>query len=183
MLRRVSWSPDAGRPDDHVFHDGDVIAEADDDAEKFLEWLFGDGDDELRHYGRRVTVAYREGRRSEGGQPVNVSMYRKNDFLLQLTVRDEVGKPLDVRGASLLFVVRRGNGEPIIQKTVGDGITITDGPNGKAEVDITSKDSDVGPGDYESELLLTDALENRYTTLQGRFTVLRSLTANIGEGS
>jgi hypothetical protein len=106
-----------------------------------------------------------------------ISVYRKNDKLLRVQVKDDIGTPVNLDGASLLFVVKSA-AEELIRKEIGAGITIIDAEEGQIEVDIDATDTDHWPGTYRYELLLTDCGGNRYTALKNLFVIMPSITAN-----
>lgn len=107
-----------------------------------------------------------------------ISVYRKNDMLLQISVTDETGAALDLTGAALTFAVRSISGaSTIFMKTLANGITVANVLAGTIEIDLTAAETDIQPGTYRLELLVTDVNGNRYTALVGMFSVLASLTA------
>lgn len=65
---------------------------------------------------------------------------RGDDKTYQLTIRQANGVPLDLTGLELWFTVKRSyahaDSEAIAQRTVGSGITIVDGPAGRADVTL-----------------------------------------------
>ncbi|MDI6872557.1 MAG: hypothetical protein QME79_14635 [Bacillota bacterium] len=107
-----------------------------------------------------------------------LSVHRKNDLALQVSLQDESGAALNITGAALTFVVR-SLAAAVITKTTepGGGITVTDAAAGKVEVTLTNADTDLPAGTYDYELLVTDSAGRRYTALEGPFTVLPSLHA------
>lgn len=105
-----------------------------------------------------------------------LEVYRKNDLTLAVTVKGEDGAALNLTGAALSFVVKSKT-ETVATKTVGSGITLVDAEAGEVEISLTSVDTDINPGEYLCELLVTDTNEKRYVAFKNRLRVLRSLHA------
>ncbi len=111
---------------------------------------------------------------------MSFEVYQRNDLLIPITIKDEEGNVLNIAGCSLFFVVRNGDGEePVIQKSIGNGITVIDAGQGEIEVKILNQDTDIPLRYYKCELLIIDLDGNRYTGLKEGFNVKESLTAKI----
>jgi hypothetical protein len=77
----------------------------------------------------------------------------------EFTIRDEDKNLANIAGWTLLWALRVDEGEetPLISKTTGDGITITDGPNGICQVKVDATDTvALGEGDFAHALMRTD---------------------------
>jgi hypothetical protein len=61
---------------------------------------------------------------------------------------------------------------------VGEGITITDPPNGELRIDIEPADTEGKSGVYYHELEVIDSAGDIQTVLKGTMTVVRSLISN-----
>ncbi|MDI6872587.1 MAG: hypothetical protein QME79_14785 [Bacillota bacterium] len=106
-----------------------------------------------------------------------ISIHRRNDRVLVISVQDESGAPLNLGAATLAFVVKSPSQVVITKSTSSGGIIVTDALNGKCEITLTSIDTDLAPGDYNYELLVTDLAGRRYTALEGLLVVQPSLHA------
>lgn len=105
--------------------------------------------------------------------PTNIEMFSGNTKLLRVTVLDQDSVVVDLTGASATYVVttRRGN-VPLISKTVGAGITITDAVNGVLEVTLAPADTEPLQGAHSHELKVTDAAGRQTTVLFGSLSIL-----------
>jgi hypothetical protein len=86
-----------------------------------------------------------------------------------------VSPVVDITGWSLTFTVTAGFGSttPLVQKTVGAGVTITSGPNGTYQVVLASADTTaatVGVGFFAYDVWRTDPGAEACLTL-GYFVV------------
>ncbi len=97
---------------------------------------------------------------------MDVTVYQRNDKLLQVTIMDGA-EPLDLTGCTVRYAASAAG-----LNKIG---TVTDAPSGQVEIDLTSADTDIPIGAYVHELLVIDVEGNRYTAMTGRFTVLRSI--------
>jgi len=100
---------------------------------------------------------------------------------LEVTINDEVGAVVDISSATLTWGLSKKSadtttpmGAALITKTIGSGITITDGPNGRCDVAIDPADTDALAGDFyhELEMVLTGETS---TVLYGAVTILKDL--------
>lgn len=66
-------------------------------------------------------------------------MFAGEDRDIEFLVTDEDGDPVDITGFSITWKLR-GRGIAL-DKSVGSGLTITDGPNGVFEIAISGTDS------------------------------------------
>lgn len=108
---------------------------------------------------------------------MDVAIYRKNDHLLKILIKDDTGAALDVSGAALVYLVETKAGTRIIEKTLENGITVNNATDGQIEVHFTHDDTDLNSGEYVTELLVVDVDGNRYTAYKGTLTILTSIAA------
>lgn len=99
------------------------------------------------------------------------SVYRRNSLTIPIEIVDEDGEELNITGSNIFFIVNKS-----IQKSVGNGIVITDGEAGKANVTLTSDDTDIQPGYYACEVLIIDPDGNRWTGLYTGFSILKNIS-------
>lgn len=63
-----------------------------------------------------------------------------------ITDPDDPDLPVDITSASVTFTAKRkasdDDDDAIVQKSVGSGVTITDGPNGRCSVQLQESDTD-----------------------------------------
>jgi len=105
--------------------------------------------------------------------------HKSGDTLDQITYRVTVGGiPLDLTNASILVQWRASSGSPVvIEMTVGNGLTITNGPNGEFSVDEQILSVNV-PGFYrfEYEIIIGDWVKS---WIEGTTLFLEDFT-NVG---
>lgn len=98
---------------------------------------------------------------------------RRMKFTLQ-EPGDE-GAPIDIRSVDLTYVVVGSVGADsyLIEKTIGNGIEIVDGLNGRFDVVFEPSDTADISGTYihEIEMIDTDDPTNVTTVMRGRLTV------------
>lgn len=72
------------------------------------------------------------------------------------TVRDLNKALVNITGATISWKLGlTENGAPTFTKTVGSGITIVDGPNGRFDVDVATADTSTISGDFKYEAKMT----------------------------
>lgn len=105
-------------------------------------------------------------------QKYDIDGYQAGDTLtLKYTVTNSDDTAMNLTGASLKFAVATVNpdgelGSALAEKTIGDGITVTDAPNGLCEVEIEDGDITAG-GTYRHELEVTTSDSKSYTVAYG----------------
>jgi hypothetical protein len=115
-------------------------------------------------------------------------MYRGENKVWEITVYQD-GVVLDLSGASLFFEVRRfyptsetvTEAGALIDKSVGDGITITNAAGGIFELEVISADTDqLTPGNYYYgiEYIPAGGTEARVIK-QGRFRILADVVRGV----
>lgn len=87
------------------------------------------------------------------GTQFDLEIHRGDDRQITATVVDEAGVVVDITGAAITYVIvtqdadaaepqpKRG-ATPVVTKTVGSGIVITDAVNGAIRIDLGSGDTD-----------------------------------------
>jgi len=90
----------------------------------------------------------------------DITLYRDSDHPIQETVQDSDGTATDVSGATISWMLIPASVEieaeldalvssAVVSKSVGSGVTINDGPNGKFRVAIDPADTeDLAAGLY-----------------------------------
>lgn len=93
-----------------------------------------------------------------------MTIYKGTTWTRTLTVTMAgTATPKDITGAAITFRARRQPTDPDAQisLSVGDGITITDGPNGEAEVTVDGADSALlDTGSYVMAVVVTPSGED-----------------------
>lgn len=113
---------------------------------------------------------------------MNLKMYRGDTAQFRVTALDIDGNPLDISGASAWFTAKRATTEAdntaVFQKTVGDGITITDALNGIMLVQLAEADTNTLTKKevLEYDLQVKDVLNGIYTVARGSLTVEADVT-------
>lgn len=108
------------------------------------------------------------------------SMHSGDNRDLQVTIKDAAGAVVNITGAALTWALSKGNGSDgprgtaLVTKTVGSGITIVDGANGRADIVLVPADTEALAGDYYHELQLV-AGGSSSTVLYGTVTILKNL--------
>jgi hypothetical protein len=113
---------------------------------------------------------------------MNLRMYRGDTAEFRVTALDIDGNPLDITGASAWFTAKRTTSDDdlsaVFQKTVGDGITITDAPNGIMLVRLAEADtaSVTGREYLEYDLQVKDTSDGVWTVARGSLLVEADVT-------
>ena len=105
--------------------------------------------------------------------PLQVTIYRGRTGVVPLTLSID-GTAVDVSAATVKSQVKTAIGGPLIQElTVGDGVTITDGPNGGLQLEFLVADV----GEYVFDAFIGNtAYDDGRPFLQGTIIVLPSVT-------
>lgn len=96
-------------------------------------------------------------------------------------VADETGDPEDITDATVLWQCARGtttkfSRTPVITKTMGHGIVVSDASGGVVEVSLTAADTASLPaGTYYHELLVIDVTGDQQNLVADTFTIKRRL--------
>ncbi len=87
-------------------------------------------------------------------------VFQRTDKVLQHTVRDIYGTIVDLTSwtdvAWRLWEKGAKDGTPLVEKTSGNGLAITDPGAGEIQVTLTKDDLDRDPGEYAYEVRRTD---------------------------
>lgn len=108
--------------------------------------------------------------------PQDFSMRSGDDEIIRFQIFGTDGEIVEITGSSITWACARRNQTPVlIQKTVGSGITITDGANGICEVSLAQADTATFVGEYYHELEVVDNTGNKSTAAFGTMTVFNDL--------
>jgi hypothetical protein len=107
------------------------------------------------------------------------SAFSGNDITLIVTVvnEDEDGSPaLDLTGAQALIWVlaKKQGGNPILTKTLLDGVSIEDAVGGIVHVELTAVESEPLKDDYYHEMRLTNVDGKKSTLMYGAVTISKN---------
>lgn len=114
----------------------------------------------------------------------SVTMARGDDEVLEGTIYQDDGvTEEDITGWDLWFtgklLITSGDVDAVFQKTIGDGITVTDAANGAYEIAIDAADTDgfaASDTTIQCDLQAKDTLGKVKTLLTGRITVKPEVT-------
>ena len=121
------------------------------------------------------------------GTRYDLEIHRGDDRDLDFTVVDPAGDAVDITTAALTYSVSKldsSQSDPaprgavaLFTKTVGSGITITNGPNGEATITLASADTTglQTPADYYHEI--QSVLTKTTTIMYGILTLKRDLAS------
>jgi len=115
------------------------------------------------------------------GKEQDFSMHSGDNRSLSVTITDQSQAVLDVSGAAITWALSRAvtdkvepKGVAIVSKTVGSGITITDGSNGLVEVTIAEADTASLAGTYYHEMQMVLS-GNTSTIMYGTVIIKKDL--------
>lgn len=100
--------------------------------------------------------------------------------LIVTVVNDDTGDPEDLTDVQLTWQCSRGTADkfsatPILTKTIGQGITVTDAFNGEIEILLDTDDTETLTGTFYHELLMVDVTGDQQNVIADTFTVKRRL--------
>ncbi len=110
-------------------------------------------------------------------------MHSGNSRVLEFTIRDEDDAVIDIASAAIRWELAKADskvllptpkGSVLVAKAVASGITITDGPNGRCDVQIDEADTEALKGDHYHELRVVLAGETS-TASFGKVEILLNL--------
>lgn len=109
-------------------------------------------------------------------QHVGVSaIYVAGDYLeLVVSIQDGDGSPFDltgIQGARYAIVPYPGAATPLLTKSLGAGITVTDEGGGVMTIALDNGDTDGMQGKFNHELEITDSGDRISTVMIGEFHV------------
>lgn len=101
-------------------------------------------------------------------------IYRGDDKVYTVTVKDENQDPIDITGWTIYFTLKKSltdsDDDALIKKDVTSHI---DAVNGLSEIILLNTDTDITPGKYYYDIQIKDTL-NHITTLIRQTLVIRS---------
>lgn len=106
-------------------------------------------------------------------QTVTISGYHSGDSLdITVTVNDPEGNAVDISGTAITFVIHNSETDTTeVSKTVGSGITITNGSAGRFEVAIDPSDTESLSGAHDIEAQVVESDGTVATVLTGSFPI------------
>lgn len=112
----------------------------------------------------------------------NVALPQGDDKIIRVTVVDGQGQPKDLTGlqTARYHVAKSRNGPRRIEKSLGEGITVTHPTQGQMDIVIKAADTEMLKGAYSHELELVDFAGHTATVMGGTFTVVPTLIPNAG---
>lgn len=104
----------------------------------------------------------------------DVEVDQRTDHDIAITIKDEAGVIVDITGFAISFYIAAHiDATPIITKTVGDGVVITDGTNGLVTVTLSDADTDLR-GTYYFECSAVDGSGNKSDPVKGSVEFIAS---------
>ncbi len=98
------------------------------------------------------------------------TMFQGDVATIEFTVKDEAGVVINITGADITWALSRKLKVPfLVTKSVGSGVTIVNGPAGRADVALVLADTNALEGDFEHELVV-----NGQTVSSGVITIKAS---------
>lgn len=99
---------------------------------------------------------------------------------INISLVDQLGAPMSIADCTVRWQASRGTAErfsatPLITKTIGAGIEVTDEFGGRLTVHLAPSDTENLAGDFYHELELRDATGDVSTPIRDTFTLLRNL--------
>lgn len=111
----------------------------------------------------------------------NFEMHQGDTKRLHITIKDPDGVPVSLIGVQTIkwWVARRVTSTTkLLQKSLGNGITVTNSAGGVLTIAIDPEDTVAVSGDYYHELEVVDSAGDIGTVLRGTMTVVRALVSN-----
>jgi hypothetical protein len=101
-----------------------------------------------------------------------------DDYELEVTVLDDAGAPRDILGVpSIKFALAR-RGEVVVEKTLGNGIEITNAAAGRILVYLDAADTEGLSGNCTFEVEVIDLAGKYQTPVYGTVPFRRAIIAN-----
>ena len=108
--------------------------------------------------------------------PQDFEIVSGDNSSVQFDVTNQSGAVVDITSATATWALaRRNHSTTLVSKTVGDGITIVDGPNGVLLVSLDQTDTASLSGDYYHELQIVQSSGRKTTAAYGTASVLTDL--------
>lgn len=114
-----------------------------------------------------------------------LTMNRGDTAIFTMTVNAYSGAYLDLTGAEVWFTAKYGwndtDDEAVFQKTVGDGVTITDPTNGEIEIQLEQADTAtiVDSVRLRYDVQVRDVSGGIYTVASGLLKVVPDVTRTV----
>lgn len=99
----------------------------------------------------------------------NTSVFQGDDETIKVTVKNEKQETVDISSASTIEYKIAEEGSSALSKSLGSGISITDGANGVFEINISSSDTSSISGKYDHEAEID--LNGKSTLFQGTIRI------------
>lgn len=107
---------------------------------------------------------------------VVITAFSGDALVLRCAVRDAAGAVVSLAGLSPLWRLAVSvDATPLVSKSVGGGIVVTDSAAGLFEVAIDGADTEALAGDYYHEAALVDGAGGKSTVAYGRMTIQPNL--------
>ena len=106
----------------------------------------------------------------------DVELAAGSDKILEVTITDEAGQPLDLSGltAATWSVLDRETAQVILQHTLAGSIVVTDPVAGKLQVRLVPADTVDLAGLFEHQLRTVDAANNSAVVTTGTLNIKRA---------
>lgn len=109
-------------------------------------------------------------------RPQSFRMHQGDDLTLTFTVRNRDGSVKDITGAGVRWMLSDdAQSSPRVSKTVGGGITIPTGTDGKFEVTLDANDTGGLDGEFRQEAEVTESTGPSQVVAIGRIAIALSI--------
>lgn len=104
-----------------------------------------------------------------------ISMYSGETRYINITITDGDNNniPLNIANYNINFLAHM-NGTPMIQKSIGNGITITSGAEGKAQIFLDTDDTKTLSGDFLFEVEAVSPADEVSIVTFGRMKITKA---------
>ena len=107
----------------------------------------------------------------------DLTIVKGDDVLLEVTLVDSDGDPINLTDATVFFTAKRSfddsDDDAVIKKDVNNH---TDAENGVTTIHITNTESDVDPMYYYYDIQVVDSADSVQTPEKGRLIVKKEVT-------
>lgn len=106
-------------------------------------------------------------------------VFSGDSIILKYNAVDEYGAVLNLTGGAIKWqLARNASDTPLLTKTIGAGVTVTNAAGGLFEVKLSfSETRTLGPGNFYHEVEHTTASGDKYTIFNGAMVLARKLIA------
>jgi len=115
------------------------------------------------------------------GNEQDFSMHSGDDRVLEVTINDSAGSAVDISTATITWALSRisttavePKGAALLTKTLGAGVTLIDGPNGRCDVALVEADTDDLAGSFYHEMQIVISGDTS-TVMYGTVTIKKDL--------